>query len=104
MHQAGSDSMLTAQTFFRLVDRHFSGLTNVDDSKFRGELYGLGNHTKYKAARHVQNHNAPVHQPGTPQLSSTAGPQSSFHQPLANQFGGYMNQIDEQALAQEAYS
>ena len=98
--------MLTAQTFFKLVDRHLGGLTNVDDSKFRGELYGLGNHTKYKSARHVQNHNTSVHQPGTPQLSSTAAPTSSsaFHPPLANQFGGYMNQIDEQALAQEAYS
>lgn len=48
MHQAGSDSLLTAQTFFALIAKHFDG--SCDDSKFRGELYGLGsNHTKYKA-------------------------------------------------------
>jgi len=47
MHQAGSDSLLTAQTFFSLINKHFQG--TCDDSKFRGELFGLGsNHTKYK--------------------------------------------------------
>ena len=47
MHQAGSDSLLTAQTFFALVAKHFN--TTIDDSKFRGELFGLGtNHTKFK--------------------------------------------------------
>jgi len=47
MHQAGSDSLLTAQTFFSLINKHFQGA--CDDSKFRGELFGLGsNHTKYK--------------------------------------------------------
>lgn len=47
MHQAGSDSLLTAQTYFALVAKHFSGV--CDDAKFKGELYGLGsNNTKYK--------------------------------------------------------
>lgn len=47
MHQAGSDSMLTSQTFFTLLEKHFHG--NCDDSRFRGELFGLGsNHTKYR--------------------------------------------------------
>lgn len=32
MHQAGSDSLLTAQTFFALVKKHFHGV--VDDSKY----------------------------------------------------------------------
>lgn len=31
MHQAGSDSLLTAQTFFSLVKKHFSGI--CDDAK-----------------------------------------------------------------------
>lgn len=31
MHQAGSDSLLTAQTFFALVKKNMSG--NCDDSK-----------------------------------------------------------------------
>eukprot|EP01036_Dinobryon_divergens_P033184 gene33183-42914_t len=48
MHQAGSDSLLTAQTYFALLNKHFS--STCDDSKFRGELFGIGsNHTKYKS-------------------------------------------------------
>ena len=48
MHQAGSDSLLTAQTFFALIEKHFGG--TCDDSKFRGELFGLGsNHTSRKS-------------------------------------------------------
>jgi CCR4-NOT transcription complex subunit 7/8 len=48
MHQAGSDSLLTAQTFFALIEKHFKG--ECDDSKFRGELFGLGtNHTSRKS-------------------------------------------------------
>ena len=39
MHQAGSDSLLTAATFFKLRRTHFSG--RIDDAK-RGILYGLG--------------------------------------------------------------
>jgi len=50
MHQAGSDSLLTAQTFFSLIKKHFA--SQCDDSKFRGELFGLGsNHTKYKVRK-----------------------------------------------------
>jgi len=32
MHQAGSDSLLTAQTFFALINKHFGG--QCDDSKY----------------------------------------------------------------------
>ena len=42
-HQAGSDSLLTACTFFKLRDQYFapnSRLGNVD--KYAGVLYGLG--------------------------------------------------------------
>jgi len=47
MHQAGSDSLLTAQVFFGLVKKHFNNI--CDDSRFKGELFGVGtNHTKYK--------------------------------------------------------
>jgi hypothetical protein len=56
MHQAGSDSLLTAQTFFSLVSKHLSG--SVDDTRFKGELYGLGtNHTKYKAKNYIHSGN-----------------------------------------------
>eukprot|EP00349_Pseudokeronopsis_sp_Brazil_P009462 CAMPEP_0202969004 /NCGR_PEP_ID=MMETSP1396-20130829/14595_1 /ASSEMBLY_ACC=CAM_ASM_000872 /TAXON_ID= /ORGANISM="Pseudokeronopsis sp., Strain Brazil" /LENGTH=351 /DNA_ID=CAMNT_0049696053 /DNA_START=12 /DNA_END=1064 /DNA_ORIENTATION=- len=47
MHQAGSDSLMTAQTFFGLIKKNFGGV--CDDSRFKGELYGVGtNHTKHK--------------------------------------------------------
>lgn len=47
MHQAGSDSLLTAQTYFGLINKHMNN--TCDETKFRGELFGLGNnHTKYK--------------------------------------------------------
>lgn len=52
MHQAGSDSLLTAQTFFKLVQRHFASSMSqggFDDARFKGELFGLGNNfTKYR--------------------------------------------------------
>jgi CCR4-NOT transcription complex subunit 7/8 len=39
-HQAGSDSLLTASTFFKMVDLYFH--EQVDYSEFNGKLYGLG--------------------------------------------------------------
>lgn len=52
MHQAGSDSLLTAQTFFKLCQlSSFQGGVPavVADDKYRGELFGLGhNHTVYR--------------------------------------------------------
>jgi len=38
-HQAGSDSLLTAHTFFKLQKAHFSA---ADMNQFVGMLYGLG--------------------------------------------------------------
>ncbi len=29
MHQAGSDSLLTAQTFFSLINKHFNGVCDA---------------------------------------------------------------------------
>lgn len=52
MHQAGSDSLLTAQTFFKLMQRHFAAAISpngMDDARFKGELFGLGsNFSKYR--------------------------------------------------------
>ncbi|KAJ1679465.1 CCR4-NOT core DEDD RNase subunit [Spiromyces aspiralis] len=39
-HQAGSDSLLTSSTFFRLRERYFNN--KFDDSVFLGHLFGLG--------------------------------------------------------------
>ena len=39
-HQAGSDSLLTGQTFFKLKEMFFED--DIDDSKYCGHLWGLG--------------------------------------------------------------
>jgi CCR4-NOT transcription complex subunit 7/8 len=39
-HQAGSDSLLTAATFFKLKESYFS--TGFDEPAYKGHLYGLG--------------------------------------------------------------
>jgi CCR4-NOT transcription complex subunit 7/8 len=39
-HQAGSDSLLTASTFFKMRELYFND--QVDDAEFSGKLYGLG--------------------------------------------------------------
>jgi CCR4-NOT transcription complex subunit 7/8 len=43
MHQAGSDSLLTATTFFKMRQIFFNG--RIDDSRFAGVLYGLGSYS-----------------------------------------------------------
>ena len=133
MHQAGSDSLLTAQvlsiyylpiylsiylstylpiylstqTFFGLITKHLSG--NCDDSKFKGELFGLGtNHTKYKSKGYsIQgaggstnsinssggsntNNNAPTLQYNSSVHYGTNNhsiPNGSIHQGSSNNFG-----------------
>ncbi|KAF9005438.1 ribonuclease H-like domain-containing protein [Cyathus striatus] len=39
-HQAGSDSLLTSSTFFKM--RHLYFHDHIDDAEFSGKLYGLG--------------------------------------------------------------
>ncbi|TDL17218.1 CAF1-domain-containing protein [Rickenella mellea] len=39
-HQAGSDSLLTAATFFKMRELYFND--RIDDSEYNGKLYGLG--------------------------------------------------------------
>eukprot|EP01101_Sappina_pedata_P007999 TRINITY_DN433_c0_g1_i1.p1 TRINITY_DN433_c0_g1~~TRINITY_DN433_c0_g1_i1.p1 ORF type:complete len:304 (+),score=90.15 TRINITY_DN433_c0_g1_i1:95-1006(+) len=39
-HQAGSDSLLTSATFFKMRSSVFKGV--IDDSKYLGYIYGLG--------------------------------------------------------------
>lgn len=42
-HQAGSDSLLTGLAFFKIRDLYFEGM--IDDSKYCGHLFGLGNNS-----------------------------------------------------------
>ncbi|KAH8104794.1 ribonuclease H-like domain-containing protein [Cristinia sonorae] len=39
-HQAGSDSLLTASTFFKMREIYFNDI--IDDAEYSGKLYGLG--------------------------------------------------------------
>ena len=39
-HQAGSDSLLTASTFFKMRELYFND--HIDDEEYNGKLYGLG--------------------------------------------------------------
>lgn len=39
-HQAGSDSLLTASTFFKMRELYFND--SIDDAEYNGKLYGLG--------------------------------------------------------------
>ncbi|CDR96826.1 CAF1 family ribonuclease containing protein, putative [Babesia bigemina] len=39
-HQAGSDSLVTCRTFFKLMQRYFEN--ELDDEKYQGVIYGLG--------------------------------------------------------------
>lgn len=39
-HQAGSDSLLTASTFFKMRELYFND--TIDDAEYNGKLYGLG--------------------------------------------------------------
>jgi CCR4-NOT transcription complex subunit 7/8 len=71
VHQAGSDSLVTAQTFFTLINKHMAGV--CDDSKFRGELFGIGtNHTKYKAKNYSGSNNS-----GSASANVMSSPQQS---------------------------
>eukprot|EP00607_Mallomonas_marina_P008222 CAMPEP_0182417038 /NCGR_PEP_ID=MMETSP1167-20130531/1468_1 /TAXON_ID=2988 /ORGANISM="Mallomonas Sp, Strain CCMP3275" /LENGTH=169 /DNA_ID=CAMNT_0024590311 /DNA_START=589 /DNA_END=1098 /DNA_ORIENTATION=+ len=73
MHQAGSDSLLTAQTFFELVRRHLNG--SIDDTRFRGQLFGLGsNFTKFKNNHYYQ----PSSQVGMQSSNGTSNVSNSF--------------------------
>lgn len=43
-HQAGSDSLLTSATFFKMREMFFEGA--MDEEKFLGNLFGLGSYKK----------------------------------------------------------
>lgn len=38
-HQAGSDSLLTGQVYFKMKEKVFNG--NIDESKYKGQVWGL---------------------------------------------------------------
>jgi len=65
-HQAGSDALLTGQTFFRMKEMFFED--DIDDSKYCGHLFGLG--TSYVVTPSNTNSSPPITTTST-QPSST---------------------------------
>ncbi len=48
-HQAGSDSLLTEQVFFKVIEMQLGGLGNLEKEKYNLELFGYGqNSTVYR--------------------------------------------------------
>lgn len=88
MHQAGSDSLLTAQTFFALNLKHFGG--NINEEKFRGELFGLGtNHTKFKRPYGAQGGGSAPGANGAPGSQGGGGIGSNYSSAQnLHQYGG----------------
>lgn len=81
-HQAGSDSLVTCQTFFRLMDVYFDNL--IDDSIFSGVIYDLGNSTQlsmsstmHHGSFHSLNHLLRIPQIGVLQPATQVGTQMS---------------------------
>jgi len=66
-HQAGSDSLLTGQTFFKMKEMFFED--DIDDSKYCGHLYGLG--TNFVVNKNNNNSSASLAQ-STTTTSTTA--------------------------------
>ncbi|KAJ2789519.1 CCR4-NOT core DEDD RNase subunit [Coemansia guatemalensis] len=48
-HQAGSDSLLTAMTFFKLREKYFENC--LDEPKYLGHLFGLGSHIFHSSSK-----------------------------------------------------
>merc|ERR1712226_844407 len=66
-HQAGSDSLLTGQTFFKMKEMFFED--DIDDSKYCGHLFGLG--TNFVVSPPNTNQSPPVSTAAAPASSTT---------------------------------
>jgi hypothetical protein len=74
-HQAGSDSLLTAQVFFKIVDVRFNGMSHLDREKYNCELFGYGsNNTVYR----------PGHVAATPTKSASSAAMANSAAALGN--------------------
>ncbi|KAG8930578.1 hypothetical protein FRC03_003093 [Tulasnella sp. 419] len=69
-HQAGSDALLTAGTFFKVREILFPN-EPLDNSRFSGHIYGISGDANFmpttsgnSASPVVPQHNAPLHTPG----------------------------------------
>lgn len=83
MHQAGSDSLLTSQAYFKLMQQKMFTGPQYDDSKYCGELYGMGsNHTKFKKYGSTAN---------VSQLGTSASSNNISHSNSSSSIANYDN-------------
>ncbi|SCZ92048.1 BZ3500_MvSof-1268-A1-R1_Chr5-3g08302 [Microbotryum saponariae] len=79
-HQAGSDSLLTAATFFKMRGKFFD---DALDNKFMGVLYGLNSSSTERNPAHPREHNGAVHYPHPAQTQPPASVPPQNVTPLA---------------------
>lgn len=94
-HQAGSDSLLTGQVYFKMREKIFNG--TIDENKYKGQVWGLNG--QVLLPQQMQSGRAGVEPgPSTPQagLSGLAGHQTpvgqgghNFNTPGAGVFGNF---------------
>lgn len=70
-HQAGSDSLLTASTFFKMRSRFFE---DDIDPKYLGTLYGLGNTSNQFHQAQASGSGSAVNASSTPQMQAVGMP------------------------------
>lgn len=80
-HQAGSDSLLTGEAFFKMREMFFED--NIDDAKYSGHLFGLGTSYVQNGTGYDTNSFVSIsHSSSTPTL---LGGNSSNDRPLSSQ-------------------
>lgn len=68
-HQAGSDSLLTAHTFFKIKQRFFEDTWDQVAPSVEGHLYGLGNTLSAPFMQHAECSTPEPQHPSTPDVS-----------------------------------
>merc|ERR1719284_1851827 len=79
-HQAGSDALLTGQTFFRMKEMFFED--DIDDSKYCGHLFGLG--TSYVVTPSNANSSPPITTTSTPASSTNTTSSTTLSMSASN--------------------
>ncbi len=86
-HQAGSDSLVTGQIYFKMKDRVFGG--TIDESKYSGQVWGLNAQMSSMGSRDLNTPNmngATFYNqngtPSTPQTGNVGLSQNQTHTPV----------------------
>lgn len=89
-HQAGSDSLLTASTFFKLREKYFDG--KIEDRKYLGCLYGF-THSNGGVVRYTRASNE---SPGSKAISEAISDTSVANHPEQTAAGRLFSGMSKQ--------